>query len=561
VRRGMVEWDSVLNIAWRIGLVIPLVMMSQMFTGLNIGLLALDTVQLQVLIDVPNKDEKARRDAKYARMIMPVRKRGNLLLCTILLGNTAVNSLMAILLTDFAGGTIGFVVTTLLIVFFCEITPQSVCTRHGLMLGAYGSWIIRVAIVLFYPVTKPYAIILDFLFPQRENMLDRGQMRSLVEYQKAAMPGMLAAGQAEMLIGALGFASMEVTDVMVPMETAFKIFLDTTLDYKLVSSVVQKGYTRFPILDRQTMQVESILHCKDFLTHDFSTHLSLTERSDDAASQHVKPKPLQTAGEFLEEMRKTGRDRSVLVCTGSLKLLGLLNELKTHMHLAVVADTDEAGKPDKTKPHIGIVTLQNIFETILQSDKNKFSERVTLRSPQALCQAGAVKLLDRHFADDSPGEINPLGEPEMRAVLTFLRVQQAPFTEGHLCEEFLVTLLRELRPVRVTRDTVLYKRNEKADRGTLILQGAVKIISGEESMESSIGPWSCLAMRSLEPPTSLIHTVRHTEGEELLELHDAHDYIPDFTALTLTTTLMLQIQRIDYLKAYHASHCKRVRSR
>lgn len=33
--------------------------------------------------------------------------------------------------------------------------PQSVCTRHGLFLGAAGSPIIRLAMLLFYPITKP----------------------------------------------------------------------------------------------------------------------------------------------------------------------------------------------------------------------------------------------------------------------------------------------------------------------------------------------------------------------------------------------------------------------
>lgn len=43
-----------------------------------------------------------------------------------------------------------------------------------------------------------------FFFPQKipqENLLDRSQLQALVEYQKSAAPGVLAEGQAEMLIG------------------------------------------------------------------------------------------------------------------------------------------------------------------------------------------------------------------------------------------------------------------------------------------------------------------------------------------------------------------------
>ena len=49
--------------------------------------------------------EKERLDeAKYARAILPLRKRGNLLLCTLLLGNTLVNALIAILSAAFTNG-------------------------------------------------------------------------------------------------------------------------------------------------------------------------------------------------------------------------------------------------------------------------------------------------------------------------------------------------------------------------------------------------------------------------------------------------------------------------
>merc|ERR1719379_1705177 len=80
-------------------------------------------------------DESARR---YAKKILPLRSNGNLLLCTLLLGNTLVNALIAILLADMTSGLIGGMITTGLIVVFGEIIPQSVCTRHGLFIGSFS---------------------------------------------------------------------------------------------------------------------------------------------------------------------------------------------------------------------------------------------------------------------------------------------------------------------------------------------------------------------------------------------------------------------------------------
>lgn len=51
--------------------------------------------------------------------------------------------------------------STALLVVFAEIIPQSICSRHGLRLGAYTSWLIKFFMVVFLPVAWPLAFILD----------------------------------------------------------------------------------------------------------------------------------------------------------------------------------------------------------------------------------------------------------------------------------------------------------------------------------------------------------------------------------------------------------------
>ncbi len=59
----------------------------------------------------------------YAKRILPLRKRGNLLICTILLGNVAANSILSILMADLTSGLAGMLISTGIVLIFGEILP------------------------------------------------------------------------------------------------------------------------------------------------------------------------------------------------------------------------------------------------------------------------------------------------------------------------------------------------------------------------------------------------------------------------------------------------------
>ena len=97
--------------------------MSGMFSGLNLGLLGLDVKNLELLARGPFNDEEEAKTAEYAKKRLPIRRRGNLLLCTILLGNVTVNSALSILMGDLTSGIYGLLISTAIITIFGEIIP------------------------------------------------------------------------------------------------------------------------------------------------------------------------------------------------------------------------------------------------------------------------------------------------------------------------------------------------------------------------------------------------------------------------------------------------------
>ena len=150
-----------------------LIVMSGLFSGLTLGLMGLDVIALQI---VQKGDDKVL--ARCAEQIAPVREKGNQLLCTLLLGNVAVNSALSILSADIFSGTVGFVVSTATIVIFGEIIPQAACSRYALQVGARTVPLVKVLMLVFFVLAKPISICLDWMLGQEMGTVHSRTVRS-----------------------------------------------------------------------------------------------------------------------------------------------------------------------------------------------------------------------------------------------------------------------------------------------------------------------------------------------------------------------------------------------
>lgn len=165
-----------MNLPIRICISLCCLVLSGTFSGLTLGLMSLGKMDLQVLIESGSEREK-----RHAQRILPVRERGNFLLCTLLIGNTAVNSALSIVTADLFGGVAGFIASTVGILYFGEIIPQAVCHRFGLIIGAYAIPLVKLFMILTAVISYPTAKLLDYtLGTEPTTRYNKSQLRSLL---------------------------------------------------------------------------------------------------------------------------------------------------------------------------------------------------------------------------------------------------------------------------------------------------------------------------------------------------------------------------------------------
>jgi len=334
--------------------------LSGIFSGLNLGLMSLTEDDLTIVIE-SSEDPK---EIEYAKRIMPVRKRGNFLLCTLLIGNTLVNVMLSVL-TDtiwiylFGVGVIGdvfaLVLPTVLIVIFGEIVPQSACSRYALFVGSKSLPIVYVFMVLCSPVAYPIALILDRLLgAEPSGAYTRHHLISLINMNAANPESDITKEDLKIVGGALGYKDHGVEGIMTPTNCIFSLQDNEVLNAATILSILKAGHTRIPIHSGTPENIIAVLFCKDLLGIGFERELSVKAVIDAFdASNRVRRVPKGTKLNIALDICKRERRHMLVVVENPS---------------SPVDSTSEEDPTLKDAPAVGICTVEDIIEDIIQEE-------------------------------------------------------------------------------------------------------------------------------------------------------------------------------------------------
>ncbi|XP_014664440.1 PREDICTED: putative DUF21 domain-containing protein At1g03270 isoform X2 [Priapulus caudatus] len=307
-----------------------------MMSGLTLGLLSLDELQIKVLQESGKPNEK-----KYAAKIYPLVKRHHLLLVTLLLTNAAAVESMPIFLDRISSPVIAIIVSVTAVLLFGEVFPQALCSRFGLAIGYYMSPLVYLLMVVLLPISYPLAKLLDCLLgTEHASFFRRAELGVLVdlhgdEHIENEEP--LTEDEVLIIQGALQMRDKTVKDSMVPLESVFMI--------------LQAGHSRIPLYSGSKEDIVGLILVKRLMLYDAGEARGLAIREVIARDIH-------------RAFRKAP------IVRDTTPLYDMLNEFQLgRSHLAIVeaAPSPSDGVTASSKV-VGIITLEDVIEELIQEE-------------------------------------------------------------------------------------------------------------------------------------------------------------------------------------------------
>ncbi|CAH9111535.1 unnamed protein product [Cuscuta epithymum] len=240
-----------------------LVLFAGIMSGLTLGLMSLGLVDLEILQRSGTSSEK-----KQAAIILPVVKKQHQLLVTLLLCNAASMEALPIYLDKIFHPVVAVILSVTLVLAFGEIIPQAICSKYGLAVGANFVWLVRILMIICFPIAYPIGKLLDLVLGHGDSLFRRAQLKALVSIhsQEAGKGGELTHDEATIISGALDLTEKTAEEAMTPIESTFSLDVNSKLDWEAIGKILARGHSRVPVYSGNPKNIIGLLLVKSLLT-------------------------------------------------------------------------------------------------------------------------------------------------------------------------------------------------------------------------------------------------------------------------------------------------------
>lgn len=225
--------------------------------------------------DINELESSSKRNEQ---LVMEIRQKPKTLLVTILITNNLVNISITIFSTyimnmmfnlavnPIAAFILNVIVVTSLILLFGEMIPKVYASKKAKSIAITMAPILKFLIAIFKPLSKIFVSSTSFIdkkLIKKTGTISLSDLSTAVDIttEDGASPE-----EKNMLKGIATFGEKEVSDIMRPRVNMFSISIETSFE-ELMPQIIDKGFSRIPVFDKDLDDVKGMLYVKDLLPH------------------------------------------------------------------------------------------------------------------------------------------------------------------------------------------------------------------------------------------------------------------------------------------------------
>jgi CBS domain containing-hemolysin-like protein len=264
------NWLAQLDIA--IPLATFCVLVSGFCSGTEVALFSLRRV---------DREQLARSESAVDARIVKLLERPRRLIATVLIGNEAFNSVLAVLAllvvmssadieSPWLLGLIALGVALPLIVLVAEVTAKTLAAKAPLLWSRVAVYPLSAFAVVVTPFRLVVSLLSEILLrplgdaartrPARD--LSEQEFKSLVDAGSAQ--GQVDARERRLIHRVFEFSDKNVGQVMTPRERLFALNYDLPMN-RLAREIATRGFSRVPIYQKSLDNIRGIVHAKDLV--------------------------------------------------------------------------------------------------------------------------------------------------------------------------------------------------------------------------------------------------------------------------------------------------------
>ncbi|EGD73068.1 hypothetical protein PTSG_04782 [Salpingoeca rosetta] len=371
-----------------IGISAALVLLAGVFSGLTLGLLSLDSTQLQVLSEAGKPEEQ-----KYARRIKPLVKRHHLLLVTLLLANAAVNESLPLFLDDLVPEYIAIIISVTAVLMFGEVIPQALCSKYGLAIGAFFAPMVTLLMLVMLPIGWPLSKLLDLILGEHHSAFFRraelGVLVNIHTTNDEDNEEPLTSEEVAIIQGALELNSKTAEDAMQPLDVIYMLHVDRVYSTALAEEILERGHSRIPVFKDTRHKTSHFILTKTLIQY----HKNSNVRIADIRKHALTPFPRNMGLYACLKKFREGKSHIGAVLNEDREVIGILT-LED-----VIEELLGAEIVDETDQFVDVARRILASRRRLSSTQRASSSAMISRTATAVRAAGAIQVSDAVSVD------------------------------------------------------------------------------------------------------------------------------------------------------------------